>query len=149
MYGGNIAEAYQQVGITTADPGRLVILCYEGAIENLKMAITYYGTGALEKKAEALAKALDFIGELNRALDFEKGGEVATSLHVLYNYASRRIMEGDLKRNMKAFDEVIHILTELKSAWEEILAGPQRSHMVRPALGGQETGPSLLHKIEV
>ena len=149
MYGGNIAGAYQQVGITTADPGRLVILCYEGALENLRMAVAHYGTGALEKKAEALAKALDFLGELNRALDFERGGEIATSLHSLYNYASRRIMEGDLKRNMKAFEEVIHILTELKSAWEEILTGTQRPGMIHPTLGGQQTGPSLLHKIEV
>ena len=106
MY-ANSAGAYQQVGITTADPGRLVILCYEQAIDNLKKGTACYAAGELEKKAEAVAKALDFIGELNRSLDFEKGGDIAVRLHALYNYMCRRIMEGDLKKDTKAFEEVV------------------------------------------
>ncbi len=148
MY-SNSAGAYQQVGITTADPGHLVILCYEGAIDHLKKAIAYYGSGRLEKKAEALAKALDFINELNRALDFEKGGEIAVRLHSLYNFMCRRIMEGDLKRNIKAFEEVIHLLNELKSAWEEIVTGTRKNSVGAIMPEQKAAAPGLLRKIEV
>ena len=148
MY-GNKAGAYKQVAIMTTDPGHLVILCYEGVIQNLNMAVAHYSAGALEEKAAALAKALDFIGELNRALDFEKGGEIAASLHALYNYISRRIMEGDLKRNITAFEEVIQIITELKSAWEEILTGTQQSDSRRPLPAERDSTSGFLRKVEV
>ncbi len=147
MY-ANSAGAYQQVGITTADPGRLVILCYEQAIENLKKSIAHYDSGELEKKAETIAKSLDFIGELNRALDFEKGGDIAVRLHSLYNYMCKRIMEGDLKRNTKTFEEVIHLLTELKSAWEEIFSGVSKG--ISPKASESKAAASgLLRRIEV
>jgi flagellar protein FliS len=128
MY-GHVASTYQQVGIKTADPGRLVIMCYDGAIKYLKMAIAFYVPDSLERKAEAIVKAMDFIGELNRALDFERGGEIARNLHSLYNYMTRRITEGDLKRDIGAFEEIINILDELRSAWLEIIDGSAKNEI--------------------
>ena len=54
----NAARVYRKVGITTAEPGRLVIMCYEGAIENLKMAIEFYNVNAIEKKRKPLSRRL-------------------------------------------------------------------------------------------
>ena len=125
----NAARVYRKVGITTAEPGRLVIMCYEGAIENLKMAIEFYNVNAIEKKAEALVKALDFISGLNRAIDFKQGGQIAKNLHSLYNYMTRRILEGDLKRDLDILREIAHILQELKSAWIQILPGAPKKRV--------------------
>ena len=147
MY-GQVAGAYQQVGIKTADPGRLVIMCYDGAIDNIKTAIECYADGALEKKAETLARAMDFIGELNRSLDFEKGGEIAAKLRSLYNYMLRRLMDGDLKRNTSFFVEVIDLLAELKSAWEEIFSRPQNVNLAMPVIGRSTTASSLGKNME-
>ena len=133
------AGAYQQVGIATAEPGRLVIMCYTGAIDNLRNSIDHYSQGELERKAETLSKAIDFIGELNRSLDFEKGGEIAVKLHALYNYMLRRIMEGDLRKNTAAFTEVINMLQELRSAWEEILSRSQRPTAAMPISGNSQS----------
>ena len=36
MYNNGI-QAYRKTNVVTADPKRLVIMCYEGAIENLKI----------------------------------------------------------------------------------------------------------------
>ncbi len=116
----NGLNAYRQTGVTTADPKRLILMCYDETISSLKIAKEKYLSGAFEDKARAIQRAQDFIGELNRALDFEKGGEIAGNLHALYNFMARHIMEGDLKRNVKAFDEVVGMLEELRSAWEEV-----------------------------
>jgi len=125
MYGNGIG-AYQKAGVLTADPKRLVSMCYEEAIRNLKIARTKYISRDYEEKAQALQKAMDFICALNSAIDFEKGGEIAANLHALYNYMTYRLMEADLKRDLRAMDHIIWMLVELKAAWEEILNGQRK-----------------------
>ena len=117
----NGGGAYQRASVITADPKRLVLMCYEGAIRNLKIARAKYVSRDYEEKARALIKAQDFICALNSALDFEKGGEIASNLQALYNYMMHHLTEADLKKDLKAMDHIIWMLVELKSAWEEIL----------------------------
>ena len=129
MYGngnGNGIGAYQQVGAITADPKRLVLMCYEEAIRNLKIARAKYASRDYEEKARALIKAQDFIYALNSSLDFEKGGEIASNLHALYNYMMHRLTEADLQRDLKAIDHIVWMLVELKAAWEDILNGHRK-----------------------
>lgn len=126
-------NAYRQTGVTTADPKKLILMCYDEAIGSLKIAKEKYLSGDFEDKAMAIQRAQDFIAELNRALDFERGGDIARNLHDLYNFMARHVMEGDLKRNMKAFDDVVGMLEELKSAWEEVFQGKaDQPHQVEP-----------------
>jgi len=122
MYGKGIG-AYKRTGVMTADPKKLVLMCYEEAIRNLKIARAKYVSCEYEEKARALIKAQDFICALNSSLDLEKGGEIAANLQALYNYIMHRVTESDLKRDLKSIDHIIGILAELKSAWEEILNG--------------------------
>ena len=129
MYGNGI-NAYKQTSVITADPKRLILMCYEGAISSLKTAREKYISKEYEAKAKDLQKAQRIIGELAMALDFEKGGEVARNLNSLYNYMLRRITEGDVKGDVKAFDEVILMLGELESAWKEIGAKPHVARSV-------------------
>jgi len=122
MYGKGIG-AYTRTGVMTADPKKLVLICYEEAIRNLKIARAKYVSCEYEEKARALIKAQDFICALNSSLDLEKGGEIASNLQALYNYIMHRVTEADLKKDLKSIDHIIGILAELKSAWEEILNG--------------------------
>ena len=133
---GNGIDAYRQTNVITANPGRLVLMCYEGAIGSLKTARENYMSRKYEAKAETVQKAQSIISELIQALDFEKGGEVAGNLNSLYNYMLRRIIEGDVKRDVRAFDEIIGMLSELKSAWEEIFHAPEGFRFIRDT--GQE-----------
>ena len=119
----NGVGAYQQAAVITADPKRLVLMCYEEAIKNLKIAQAKYLSRDYEEKAGALIKAQEIIAALNNALDFEKGGEIASNLHALYNYMAHHLMEADLKRNIKGMNHIISMLVELKSAWEGIING--------------------------
>ena len=111
-------DVYRKTEVETADPLKLVLICYDEAIKNLKIAREKYLNEEFEDKAYALKRAISFISELNRALDLEKGGEIAANLHALYDFMVRHLMEGDLKKDIKAFDQVIAMLSELKEAWE-------------------------------
>lgn len=129
---------YQRARIITADPGKLVLICYEGAISHLRMARDRALEKDFEAKAGALQKVLDILNELKLGLNFEKGGEIARNLEALYSYMIRRILIGDTRKDPKAFDEVIGLLEELEAAWKTIFNGvPGAAH----ALPGVRTAP--------
>ena len=121
----NGIQSYRKTNVVTSDPGRLVVMCYEGAIDSLKLAKEKMREKNYEKKAKAIIKAQDIINELLCSLDLEKGGEIANNLSGLYNYMLRRILHGDVNRDMDAIEEVIGMLNELLSAWRELTSKPE------------------------
>ena len=130
MYNNGIG-AYRKTAVTTADPGRLILMCYEGAILQLKIAKTKYREKDYEGKGKAVTKTMAIIDELTCALDLEKGGEIARNLEAIYNYITRRILQADVTKDFGGIDEVIGLLTELLSSWKEIIEGP--GPMLTPA----------------
>lgn len=127
----NGVRAYRNTEVVTADPGKLVLMCYEGAILQLKIAKTKYQEKKFVEKGQALIKAADFIQELASSLDFEKGDLIARNLDSIYNYVTRRILQADVTKDLGGIDEVIGLLGDLLSAWKEIIEGP--GQMLTPA----------------
>ena len=123
---GSGVNAYRHTNVMTADPKRLVVMCYEGAISNLKLAKEKFEAGEYEAKARAVHKFQDIVTELLCSLNFEKGGQIATNLSAIYEYMNRRILEADIKKELGAYDEVLGMLEELKGAWEEISNNKKR-----------------------
>lgn len=113
-------NSYQRVNYLTADPLKLVLLCYKGAISNLRIAKEAYVKKDYEQKAKAITKAIDILSELNSSLDMEKGGCIAKNLRSLYNFMTRSLIEADLKKDIAMFDKIIILLEELESAWQGI-----------------------------
>jgi flagellar protein FliS len=124
MYLQNGIQSYRRTNVVTADPGKLVIMCYEGAIDNLIIAKQKNAEKKYEEKSRHINKTKDIIDELTCSLDFEKGGLIARNLESLYNYMTRRILHADANRSMDALDEVVGMLRELLSAWEDVFAKP-------------------------
>jgi flagellar protein FliS len=104
----------------TAEPGKLILICYRQAIINLEAAQENYLVGNYEAKAKNIQKAIDIIGELNSSLNFEKGGAVAKNLDSLYRFMMHHIVTADLKRNVQGLAEVANMLKDLETAWKEI-----------------------------
>jgi len=140
----NGIAAYQQADVNTADPLKLIIMCYDGAINNLRAARECIVAHDLEGKADAFDRASDFIGELNRALDFERGGEIARNLNALYNYMQRRLMEANIRLETGTVDEIIGLLEELRSAWQELASGPRESLAAPVPVQPQPQQPMML-----
>lgn len=113
-------KSYEQMSYLTAEPLKLVLLCYKGAIGSLKVVKEAYATNDYEQKAKALKKTIDIISELNSSLDMEKGGQIARNLRSLYNFMTQALIEADLKRNIAMFDKIIALLEELEMAWEDV-----------------------------
>ena len=117
---GNGVNAYRQAQVGTADPRRLVVMCYEHVIKQLDLAQRNYESCDYEAKAQALAKVQDTVELLLQSLDTKKGGQIADSLQALYTYALRRLTEGDLKKDMAVFKEVSKLFEELLESWKAL-----------------------------
>ena len=117
---GKMMSQYQKTNVETASNIDLVIMCYEKCIQYLNQAKLHYEQKQYEQKAKKLQKAMDIICILQGGLDQEKGGQIAKNLDALYTYLNKRLLQGDLKRDLTCFDETIRIMDELRGAWEGI-----------------------------
>ena len=111
---------YQEMQIKTADSLELILILYGQASHNLRLAQAHLASGDIQQRFAAMDKAISMIGELQTALDFEKGGEIAVSLDRLYDYLLRRLTEANANRDPAPLEEVIRLLGMLESAWQEV-----------------------------
>jgi flagellar protein FliS len=119
------AKAYQSVAVQTAvssaDPHRMTLLLYDGAIEAIRLAQAHMGTRRIAAKCEAIGKAVRIVEEgLKASVDRKVGGELAERLVALYDYITLRLLQANLKNDRKALEEAGMLLGELRSAWAQI-----------------------------
>lgn len=120
------AEIYRNVAIETAHPLKLVIMAYQGAVTALDKAVTALEKKDYRRKSEEIQKAIALVSELLAALDMERGGHIAKAFSSLYAYFLKRLLEADVRKDMKALKEVRSHLAQLQEAWEELSDGKAR-----------------------
>jgi len=132
VYGKMLAQ-YQRTKVETAGKMELIIMCYEKTLQALHEAKAFIEAKEYEKKAHKLQLALDIIHGLQTSLNFEKGGQIAKNLDSIYSYITRRLLQGDIQKDIPIYAECIRILSELKEAWEKIAGGQAEESRVMPA----------------
>lgn len=126
----NPAESYAKVSVDVAveaaDPHRLILMLFDGAISAITIAKFEMESGEIAKKGASISKAIDIISNgLLASLDLNEGGELAERLAGLYEYMAQRLLFANLKNNTATLDEVLALLISLRSAWEQIAPGQQ------------------------
>jgi len=114
-------QNYQKISISTADPVRIIVLLYEGAIQNLNQTARLFGKDNQTASAK-LTRTLEIINYLCTALDHEKGGEIAFNLERLYDYMRDLLAEANTKRDTAKVQEVIKLLQTLLDGWRGIVS---------------------------
>ena len=118
----NSHQAYQQVGVETASPGKLVIMLYEGMLRFLaqaKKSLEEKEVGWQEEVNNNIIKTQNVLLELMAALNREKGGIIAENLRNLYTYIFDELTEANLSKEKEKVEKVLPMLIPLKEAWEE------------------------------
>lgn len=126
MYAQDYARTYRANSILTASPGQLVLLLFDAALNSLAIARKACDEAPADpRKLEAvhtqLVKAQKIIAELQGTLNLEAGGEFARTMHRLYDYYDRRLVEANLKKQSAPIAEVERLLGEVRNAWSEML----------------------------
>ena len=113
-------NAYQNNQVTVAPQKKLIIMLYDGAIKNLKLAVMAINAKEIEETNTLLIKAQNIISEFMITLDFEQGGDIATSLYSLYEYMYNTLIRANIEKDTKKVQEVIKYLEELRDTWNQI-----------------------------
>ncbi len=116
------ARAYGEIGITTgvdtADPHRLVLMLFDGAVEAISRARLHMGSGQFAARGQAVSQAVQIIEQgLNASLDRSAGNPLAATLTELYDYIARRLLLASAGNDAAGFDEARRLLLELREAW--------------------------------
>jgi len=117
------AAIYQQTGVQCGTPLELVVKLYDAAITQMTKARDASARGDLRAKRDGVSRALAVVSELQSSLDMNSGGQIAVSLDSLYTYVTGRVVEFNVKRDVKALDEAHRLLSTLRDGWQQIAAG--------------------------
>jgi len=114
-------HSYRKTDVMTANRETILLMMYSGAIRFLKKAIE-----ATEQKDEAprmkyITRTQEIIDELSATLNHNIGGELPQNLESLYQYCTKCLAQGNLKRDTKPLQEVLDILIKLNGAWHEAI----------------------------
>ena len=119
------ANLYHQVGVETgvsgATPHRLVQMLFDGLIDEIASARSALLDGRLEAKGRHISRAVRILEEgLRAGLNMEAGGELARNLKSLYDYATVRLTQANLRKESEPLDEVARLIEPLRDAWNDI-----------------------------
>ncbi|MCG7384099.1 flagellar export chaperone FliS [Paenibacillus sp. ACRRY] len=116
-------QAYQKNKYQTASPHKLTLMLYNGAIQFAGKAKEAILQQDIQQTNTWVQKTQDIVYELMSSLNLKEGGEIAKNLKNLYSYVVDQLIQANIKKQPELIDEVVHILSELKSAWESIGKG--------------------------
>jgi flagellar secretion chaperone FliS len=119
-------QAYKKVSVdsqlSAASPHKVVQMLMAGAIERLIQGKVAMEQGNIPLKGEKLGKALDIIISLRSCLSMDDGGDIAGNLDQLYEFVITQITTANQTNESAPLDDVIEIIREIKSAWDQIPA---------------------------
>jgi flagellar secretion chaperone FliS len=119
-------DSYRQTQVQSSTPLELVVLLYDGALRSMGIARDAIARRDIGARRKALSQALAIISELQSTLDLDKGGDIATRLDALYDYANLRLLDAAAQNDVAPIDDVRRILETLRDGWSTIAVGPSR-----------------------
>ena len=119
-YANNANNQYRQNQVMTAPKKKLLIMLFDGAIKNLKLAELSIESKEIEKTNTYLTKTQNIVAELMSSLNFEVGGDIAKNLYQLYEYMYNRLIRANIDKDVTAVIEVKKYMEELRDTWEQI-----------------------------
>lgn len=109
--------------VSDASPHQLVLLLMKAAIDRMNFAKGAIRRVEIENRTKQINKAVDIIGALKNALDFENGAEIAKSLDSVYGYILIQLSRANSDNDAAVLDECIELISTIKEGWEAI--GPE------------------------
>lgn len=135
-------KSYEAVDTLGKSQLELVIKVYDGALSSLRAGAECYKNEDYQQGYEHLEKAKTFVVHLYTTLNVEQGGEVAVNLSKLYSFVVSQIDVIEATKDLAILDDIISVLTNLKSGWSELKqqeAGAEPLKSAQPTTGGFAT----------
>ena len=113
-------QAYGGAQVSTAPQKKLILMLYDGVIQNLKAAEAALEVKNLQTAHQKILKGQLIIEELMVTLNFDEGGDIAKDLYKLYEYFHWSLVQANIKKEPAQIIEIRHYLEELRGSWQQI-----------------------------
>ena len=115
---GAARARYMADSITTASPGRLLVMLYDRLVQDIAQGEEAIREGNRSVAAERLMHAQDIVSELLATLDLT-AWEGAANVAALYRWMLQELVQANIKQDAAKAASTKDLATELRDAWRE------------------------------
>ncbi|MCG7491162.1 flagellar export chaperone FliS [Vibrio sp. Of14-4] len=114
-------SSYQQVDLdaqaAAANPHQLVVMLIDGLLNEIERVRGHITSGRLAEKGAGINKCMNILVGLDSALDSDNGGEIAQSLHQLYDFCQIELYHASVDNNIDKLTSVEHVMNNIREGW--------------------------------
>jgi flagellar protein FliS len=140
----NPLNIYRKTATTTASPGELVLMLFDGALRFMAAAEIGFQEENFARRNEQIhnniLRAQAIITELQATLNMEKGGEFSENLYRLYDFMQNQLNQANREKNIDKIKVVVGFVQDIREAWAQMLlqtATEQATVSVESGLGAK------------
>ena len=144
MKKNNPLNIYRKTATTTASPGELVLMLFDGALRFMAAAEIGFQEENFARRNEQIhnniLRAQAIITELQATLKMEKGGEFSENLYRLYDFMQNQLNQANREKNIDKIKVVVGFVQDIREAWAQMLlqtATEQATVSVESGLGAK------------
>ena len=119
MAANNPYATYQHNSINTSSPGELTLMLYNGCLKFIHQAKSSLGNKNFQEMNISSQKAQAIVTELMLTLD--KSYPVSQNMLALYEFVNSRLIDGNINKDEKMFDEAAAIITDFRDTWKQVI----------------------------
>ena len=105
--------------VMSASKEELTLMLYEGGIKFLNQAVWAIEKKDYAKANTAIQRAEDIVREFQLTLDHQY--PISQQLDSLYDYMYRRLVEGNIAKDIEIINEVLGMFREFRDTWKEAM----------------------------
>jgi flagellar protein FliS len=113
---------YGAVKVTTASPGQILVMLYDGLLRFLKEAQTAMSAKDRKKAGERISRAHAILAYLLGTLDTTHAPDLCKNLQAVYVFCMQRLLSANIQQDVEKLAEVVRVLTPLREAWTTAVA---------------------------
>jgi len=140
----NPLNIYRKTATTTASPGELVLMLFDGALRFMTAAEIGFQEENFARRNEQIhnniLRAQAIITELQATLNMEVGGEFSENLYRLYDFMQNQLSQANREKNIEKIKVVVGFVQDIREAWAQMLlqtATEQATISVESGLGAK------------
>ncbi len=103
-----------------ATPHQLVRILFDELLLSMDAAALAFKAGDRHKATDKQTRALTLLHALETSLDFEKGGDIAVNLAIIYREARRRLIAAGHDNDPEKIASARAIISDIADAWAKI-----------------------------
>ena len=140
-----INRRYLDNKIRHASPSDIVTMLYDGALNFLTQMRQAIIEEDQNVRDNSFGRVQAILQELQHSINYEEGGEIASSLASLYSFMLKHLFESNLHSDASGVEAIQEMIRELRTAWQE--AATEQKNAANTIVPGQSESGNLVSRV--